>query len=305
MFFIDGNYVSEQQATISVLDIGLLRGFGVFDYLRTYKGKPFHLWDHLQRFKYSAEVIGLTLPYALEEIAQIVEKVLALSCLPEASIKLILTGGVSSDQFTPENKSSLIVFAYPFKAAPSCCYEEGVEVITIPHSRFLPMSKSTHYAPAIVTLKKERSQGPFEALYVNRSQELLEGTTSNFFGVKGNTLYTCASEEILEGITRAVIFNLTKEKFPLKLQAVHMEEMSELTEAFLTASNKEIIPVVSIDHQKIGTGHIGPVTREIMRSFRDYTQLEHWPHLDISRYRTPVVLNKSSWYYFSRESTRG
>lgn len=288
MFFIDGRYVSEQDATISVLDIGLLRGFGVFDYLRTYQGKPFHLWDHLERFKFSAETMGLTLPYSLEELVLIVSKVLELSCLPEASIKLVLTGGVSSDQFTPQGKSSLIIFAYPFKAAPEWCYREGVEVTTLPYARFLPMSKSTHYAPAIVTLKKERAHGPFETLYVNGAQELLEGTTSNFFGIKGDTLYTCATEEILTGITREVVFALAQKKFLLKLQAVRTTEIGELTEAFLTASNKEIIPVISIDHQRIGTGKIGPVTQELMRLFREYTQKEHWPHLNITSYQTAL-----------------
>ena len=67
MYYVNGQYVKEEEAKISVLDLSILRGFGVFDYLRTYGGRPFHLWDHLLRLKYSAEHIGLTLPNSLTE----------------------------------------------------------------------------------------------------------------------------------------------------------------------------------------------------------------------------------------------
>lgn len=284
MFFIDGAYVSELEAKISVLDLGLLRGLGVFEYLRTYRGKPFHLKEHLLRLAYSASSVGLQLPYSLQEIEQIVTKILELSELPEASIKIVLTGGMSTDQFTPQQQCSFIVFAYPLVSADTHCYEKGVEVITTTHLRCLPLSKSTHYLPAIMALRQHNGNRPFEALYLNSHQEILEGTTSNFFGIKGNTLYTCASEEILFGVTREVVLNIATPLFPIHLRSVHKEEIAQLNEAFLTSSSKEIMPISSIDGKPIGTGQVGPVTRTLMQQFEQYTQQSTWPQLALPHY---------------------
>src|SRR5580698_7132972 len=91
MFYVNGQYVKEEEAKISILDLAILRGFGVFDYLRTYGGRPFHLWDHLLRLKFSAEHVGLTLPHSLLEIQEIVHNVQKLNNLSEASIKILVT----------------------------------------------------------------------------------------------------------------------------------------------------------------------------------------------------------------------
>jgi branched-chain amino acid aminotransferase len=289
MFFINGAYVREEEAKISVLDIGLLRGFGVFEYLRTYQGKPFQLWEHLKRLSYSAEEIGLTLPYSLEEIAEIVDKVQLLSGLSEASIKLVVTGGVSPDQFTPQEKGSLIVFAYPLKRYPDACYTQGVEVITTPQGRFFPTCKSTQYLSGIVALKKGRIDAPMEALYLNQNEEILEATTSNFFGVQGRTLLTCDSSEVLLGITREVVLQLAKDRFNVELRSVRREEIGNLTEAFLTASNKEIMPIVSIDGEQVGSGIVGPVTKELMGLFAEYTAQHKWADMNIARYEKARV----------------
>lgn len=289
MFFIDGAYVKEEEAKISVLDIGLLRGFGVFDYLRTYRGKPFHLWDHLKRLCFSAEEIGLTLPYSLEEIAKIVDTVIELSGLSEASVKLVVTGGISPDQFTPQERGSLIVFAYPLTTYPKQCYTDGVDVITTPQGRFFPACKSTQYLSGIVALKKDRSQAPMEALYLNGNGDLLEGTTSNFFGVQEKTLLTCDTNEVLKGITREVVLKLAQDRFESLLRPVHCEEIERLSEAFLTSSNKEIMPIVSIDGKTVGDGTVGPVTKELMRLFAEYTEQDKWDDVNIARHEKVKV----------------
>lgn len=104
-YFIDGNYLSEKDAKISLLDLSVLRGFGVFDFLRTYQKKPFHLREHLLRLQYSAAHIGLELPYSFQEIETVVSTLLNAFPEAEAAIKILVTGGVSSDQFTPQKPS--------------------------------------------------------------------------------------------------------------------------------------------------------------------------------------------------------
>jgi branched-chain amino acid aminotransferase len=285
MYYINGHYVKEEDAKIPVLDLAILRGFGVFDYLRTYGGRPFHLWDHLLRLKYSAEHIGLKLPNSLTEIQEIVHQVQKLNPLVDASIKLLITGGVSADQFTPHTHSNLIVFAYPLSFYPQHFFTEGIKVITTRLNRCLPTSKTTQYIPAIVAMQKGKAEKAQEVLYINGRNEILEATTSNFFAFKNDLLYTCCSDEVLLGITREVVLNLSSPYFTLKNQALRYEEIPEIQEAFITASNKEIMPVVQIDTMKIGSGKVGPRTKKIMEVFRSYTENCKWPLLNISRYQ--------------------
>jgi branched-chain amino acid aminotransferase len=283
MFYLNGEYVKE--AHISVLDLAVLRGFGVFDYLRTYEGRPFHLWDHLLRFKYSAEQLGLSLP-SLEEIEAIIETLLQRNPLKESSIKLLLTGGVSTDQFTPQNRSSIIIFNYPLNAFPAECFTQGIKVITTRLARSLPTIKSTQYTPAIVAFQQGKAQLPMETLYLNSKNELLEGTTSNFFAFKNDTLYTCCSDKVLIGITREVVLKLAATHFPIETRAIAYEEISQLDEAFLTSSNREIMPIVQIDSGKIGNGQLGARTQFLMKLFQAYTQASSWQPLTISRYQS-------------------
>ncbi|MBS0603403.1 MAG: aminotransferase class IV [Verrucomicrobia bacterium] len=284
MYYVNGHYVKEEDAKISILDLAILRGFGVFDFLRTYKGRPFHLWDHLLRLQYSAEHIGLALPHSLEEIEQIAHTVQKLNNLSEASIKILVTGGVSADQFTPHPQNNLIVFAYPLNSYPAHYYSEGIKVITTRLNRSLPTSKTTQYTPAIVAMQRGRAQNAQEALYINAKDEILEATTSNFFAFKNGTLYTCCSEEVLIGITREVVRKLAAPYYPIETRALQYSEIAEIDEAFITASNKEVMPVIQIDSTKVGNGKVGEKTKHLMDLFRAYTLSADWPVLNIPRY---------------------
>jgi branched-chain amino acid aminotransferase len=290
MYYLNGQYLPKEEAKISILDLAILRGLSVFDYLRTYAGEPFHLQDHLERLQYSAHHVGLTLPNSLSEIEEIVHLVKAKNHLHEASIKILLTGGTSEDHFTP-HQSNLIVFAYPLTSYPAHYYTNGIKVITTTLNRSLPTSKTTQYIPGIVAMQRAKAHCPQEALYLNPQGEILEATTSNFFAFKQDTLYTCCSDEILIGITRDIILKLAAPHFPIALKSIHQNEIAQIDEAFITASNKEVMPVVQIDATLIGNGRVGPRTKKIMELFRAYTEQTPWPALGIPRYqlKTPSI----------------
>lgn len=281
IYYINGNYVPGSEAKLSVFDLSILRGFGVFDYLRTYKKRPFHLWDHLERLNYSAENLRLKIPYSLAEIASIIDSLIELNHLEEAGIKIIVTGGISPDQFTPQ-KASLIILVFALTKYPKLFYTKGVSAITTSLARSFPKLKTTQYIPAIVTLQANHQAK--EAIYLNQARELLEATTSNFFCFKKNILYTCNSDEILLGITREIVLKLAAQKFPIQLRPVTYEELPTIDEAFITASNKEVMPIVKIDHHPIGTGEVGLRTKELIQAFREYTQQPQWESLSIPRH---------------------
>ncbi len=284
MFYINGSYVEENAAKISVLDLGLIRGYGVFDYLRTYNKRPFHLQNHLERLRYSAQEIGLNLPLEIEEIASIIETLLEKNGFEESSVKMIVTGGLSPDQLMPKELPSLMIFTYPLKPFSEEHYKNGVKTITTTLSRAIPQSKTLQYIPAIMALKKGLSTNATEALYLNKKNEILEATTSNFFAFKNGVLITPESDELLIGITREVVRALAKDHFKVEMRTISYEEIASLDEAFLTSSNKEVMPVIQIDEFVIGKGVVGENTKKLMHLFREYTHQPLWSPLHIPRY---------------------
>jgi branched-chain amino acid aminotransferase len=285
VFYINGSYIQDEEAKISALDLGIVRGYGVFDYLRTYGGRPFHLTEHLLRLQFSAEYVGITLPKTIAEIEEIIITLLKQKTWNrESSVKIIVTGGTSIDHFLPDENPSLLIHVYPCNPFPEACYEHGIRVVTTRHMRTVPMSKTLHYTPAIMALRSGRGIDALEALYVNSKEEILEATTSNFFAFKNGELITPESEEILLGITREIALGLAQGHFPINIRPITLSEIPDFDEAFISSSTKEILPVIQIDGKQIGDGKVGEKTRKLMQFFKDYTNQEQWPELPIPRY---------------------
>jgi branched-chain amino acid aminotransferase len=275
--YINGDYVSD--AKISVFDLGLQRGFGAFDFLRTYHGKLFHVQDHLDRLFFSLKQLGLSSPLNKDEFLSIILSLIEKNALQEANVKIFITGGISKDGLLPSGKESVIITTAPLLQYPSSYYEEGIHMISFSIDRFLPCCKSLNYTPAICALQTAKKNGAFEALYVSSKNEVLEGTTCNFFGIKDNTLIT-PKKDILQGITRKVILHLCKDLLPIEERTIDFRELKDLDEAFISASNKEIMPVTKLDDFSIGSGRTGETTKEIMALFRAYTEKGFWDILD-------------------------
>ncbi|MES2344835.1 MAG: aminotransferase class IV [Chlamydiota bacterium] len=292
VYYLNDTFLSEEEAKISVLDLGLIRGFGVFDYLRTYQRRPFHIEEHLERLKFSAKELRLTIDLSQNELAKIIEKLIAMSSHQELSIKILVTGGVSVDQFLPAEKSSVIIFAYELKVPPENFYSNGINTVTTPLARTVPTSKTLNYIPGILAIGK--SKDAKEALYLNAKNELLEGTTSNIFAIKNRTLITPHSQELLLGITREIVLNLASHDFEIKEEAISFAEIENYDEFFLTSSSREILPIVKIDDHIIKNGKPGPHTKELQKRFAHYTTSSAWPRLRIGRYEDREVASKNT-----------
>ena len=270
IFYIDGKFVEENEAVLPVTDLAILRGYAVFDFLRTYNGHPFHLEAHLQRLRNSAALIGLDCPWSLEELSDIVGKTLVQNDYSESNIRLLVTGGDSEDSISPGQKPRLLVMVRPVMPYPEIWYEEGIKIITARLNRYIHGAKSTDYIRAIVTLKDAKAAGAIESVYVNKDDQVLEGTTSNLFIVRDNTVIT-PSEDILPGITRDVLLEILKPELPVILKPLSRQELLAADETFMTSSTKEVVPVVQVDDHAIGNGQVGPVTGKVMELFREYT----------------------------------
>lgn len=269
--YLNGKYVPFDQACLPLNDLGIVRGYGVFDFLRTYNAVPFKLTEHIQRLQNSAKLIGLSLPWSIPEIEEITQNTLTHNHLPEANIRIVVTGGASADFITPLGQPSLMVIVTPVSEYPKEYYEQGIKVITVPIERFIPKAKSLNYISAIGALQQAKQTNAVEALYMNSQGDVLEGTTTNFFVFRGSQLIT-PKEGILNGITRDVILELAKDRFEIVEQSIAYSQLNHCDEAFITSSTKEIMPVVQIDELHISQGTPGENTKTLIHLFHKYTK---------------------------------
>ncbi len=270
LVYLHNTFCDLQDAKIPITDLGVMRGCGVFDYLRTYHGKPLHLDDHLGRLQASAKLLGLELPITTDKIQAIIFEMLEKANYSESSIRIVLTGGQSDSGILYEHKPTLAIIVYPFETYfPLTKYQSGIKLMSYSHLRTFPKCKTLNYLPATVGLQKALKEGFDDLIYVNDKNHLLEATTSNFFAIKGHELLT-PKEGILCGITRKIVLRLAENKYSTKQREIDYQEIQSFDEAFICASNKEIVPVVGIDKHKISGGQVGSQTKELMKQFKEY-----------------------------------
>ncbi|MBC2703549.1 aminotransferase class IV [Desulfobacula sp.] len=271
IYYINGEFIDDEDARISAKDIIVLRGFGVFDFLVTYNKRPFYLKEHVKRLENSAKEIGLKLLHTTEEICKIVQETIDRNPHhDESNVRIVYTGGVSPDGVTPQGNGVLMVMVTPKLRLPDWWYTDGASIITVDIERFIPTAKSTNYLSAVSALQKAHKTGAVEAVYVDRNQRVLEGTTTNIFGIKGTTIIT-PPDSILPGITRGIILKLIPEDLKLEMRHMELVGLLEMDEIFISASNKEIVPVIKVNDITIASGRPGEKTKQIMAFFKAVT----------------------------------
>ncbi len=203
VYYVNGEYVDAKSAVLPVGDLGIVRGYGVFDLGRTYGRTPFRLREHIERLERSAAQVELSLPWSADELEAIALETLARNPdIQDASIRIVVTGGESASYMMPEEKPSLFVMVTSLNLPKPELFESGAKLITVQGDRFLPTVKSINYIGAIMAMKQAKRAGAVEALYVSADGSITECTTSNFFAFKGDTLIT-PDAGVLDGITRA------------------------------------------------------------------------------------------------------
>ncbi len=269
ILYIDGDFIEAKDATLPVTDLSILRGFGVFDYLRTYGGTPFQLGAHLRRLQHSAALIELACPWDIEQLAEIVLETLRRNHLDEAGIRIVLTGGDSPNGFMPVGKSRLLVMAGPLQTLSASSYERGECVATIDQARILPEAKTINYIPGITAQIKARRRvaDAIEAIYIVDGK-VIEGTRSNVF-IYNDDRWITPAEGLLLGVTRAEVIKLLGDA--IELRDIPLEEFYAADEVIVTASTKEILPIVTVDNMTIGAGTPGENSKRLMRRWREMT----------------------------------
>lgn len=271
IYYVNGNFVPADQATLPVNDLSIVRGYGVFDYTRSYHGTPFKLHEHILRLERSAKAINLAMPWSTQELEAIVKETFDRNGYPDAGIRIVVTGGPSDDFMTPHHQPSLVVMITPIKSSPAQQQAEGVKITTVAMDRVLPTVKSINYMGAVMAVEAAKRQGAVEAVYRTPDGRLTEGTRANLFAFRGNQLIT-PKDEVLAGITRAVVLEIAEDDFEVVEGDLYYADVQKYDELFITSSTKEILPVIQVDDQIVADGKPGSKTQKLIDLFRAYVE---------------------------------
>lgn len=286
LIYLDGELVPRDQARVSVFDHGLLYGDGVFEGIRVYDGRIFRLDEHIKRLERSARAILLDLPLSHEELIAATVETCRANSVEDGYIRLVVTRGVGDLGLDPRScpKPTVFIIAGDIQLYPEELYERGLSLITCSTRRNSPASldpgiKSLNYLNNILAKIECIHADASEGIMLTQAGLVSECTGDNIFVVRGGKLITPPVEAgILDGITRSAVIELAAaENITVHETLFPITEVYGADECFLTGTAAELVPVVQVDGRTVGDGKPGPVTKRLLKRFRDLTRSEGTP----------------------------
>jgi len=282
--YVNGKYVPEAEALISVYDHGVLYGDGVFDTICAWNGFLFRLDEHIERLFRSMHAVRLGAPVTKSELREIVLEAVRRNGLKSAYVKIVATRGVSVEPLLDPRgcKSGLIVFVRPFlwlikpERLDSGIRTKIVSVRRIPPACLDPKVKSLNYQNQAMAKIEAIEAGVDEAIMLDVNGSVSEGPTYNLCLISNGVLYTPA-ENILLGITRETIFELCRREGLNAIErSVTSYDLYNANELFFCSTAGGIMPIVEVDGRQIGDGRPGAVTKRLTKLYFD--MLERGEH---------------------------
>lgn len=279
--FVDGEYLPEAEAKVSVFDHGLLYGDGIFEGIRFYNGRVFKLEEHHDRLWDSARSICLEIPMSREEMTEALMETIRRNGLRDGYIRQIVTRGVGNLGLNPAQckKPTVIIIAATIALYPKEVYEKGLTIVTCPTRRpgaavLNPAVKSLNYLNNVMARIEANLAGADEALMLNDAGNVAECTADNVFLIKGGQIFTPPiAAGALRGITRSVVFDIANELgIRITETDITRHDVFVADECFLTGTAAEVIPVIKADGRTIGSGKPGPITDRMIARFREITR---------------------------------
>jgi branched-chain amino acid aminotransferase len=256
--FVNGDIMPIEKAKIGITDLGLLRGYGIFDFFRAIDGKTIYLDKHLDRFERSMAYMHMESPFSRAELRENILKIAELNHAPLLGLKLIATGGYSLDGYTPTTPNILIT-GKPFTIPP---FEKGLKLMLFDHVRDMSEVKTLNYSFPISQLMTLNANGFDDVLY-HRNNSVSESSRSNVFIVKNGVLITPKSD-ILRGVTRQFLMDLAMNEMPVEERDVTVSEVLDADEVFLSGSSKRVAPVIQVNDKHFESGKFSRLLYDLL-----------------------------------------
>ncbi|MBL3656440.1 aminotransferase class IV [Fulvivirga sediminis] len=262
---VNNKVMPVEEATISIRDLSILRGYGIFDFFRTDQGIPLFLDDHLARLSYSSNKVFPKASLDIKAVKDTVLRLMTYNNKPLSGIRIVRTGGVTPDGYEP-GTPNLIITQEDISFPSDEKYKNGVKLISYEFQRELVEVKTISYMTGIWLQDRVHEAGAYDILY-HQDKKVSELTRSNFFIVDNNETLITPAVNILKGVTRKKVIELAGKFMKVEEREITLREVSEAKETFLTGTTKRVLPVTQIDDSIIGNGKPGPKTKAIMEAF--------------------------------------
>jgi branched-chain amino acid aminotransferase len=279
--YINGEFLDEEEARISVFDHGFLYGDGVFEGIKAYNGRIFALDEHVDRFYESAQSIQIELPLSRDEMKKAILETVRRNRLRDAYIRPVVSRGKGALGLDPRScpRPTIVIIVdtetrHPEHVGGPSSGQKGIKVITTALRRngpdiLSPRIKSTNYLNNIMAKLQANAVGVQDAVFLNEQGFVCELTGDNLFIVKRSRVITPSlSCGILDGVTRRAILRIARE---VGLEAVEetltLHDLYTSDECFCTATRIEVAPIVWVDGRQIGNGLPGPITTQLTKAF--------------------------------------
>jgi branched-chain amino acid aminotransferase len=283
VIYLNGDFVTKENAKVSVYDHGFLYGDGIFEGIRIYNGNIFKCKEHLDRLYDSAKSIMLDIPLTYEEMEQALVETIRRNGLREGYIRLVVSRGPGNLGLDPKRcpQAWIIIIVEQLAIYPPEAYRDGLVSVSVTQRRNIPDAlnpkiKSLNYLNNILVKIQANLAGVGEAIMLNAQGYVAEGSSDNIFIIKKGVVYTPPCYiGALEGITRAAIIDLCdKLGYKLKEEPFTLHDVYVADEVFFTGTAAEVIAVREVDGRKIGAGKAGPITTHLLDEFRKIVEVD-------------------------------
>lgn len=274
--YVNGSYVPEAEAKVSIFDRGFLFADGVYEVTPVVNGKLVDYDAHVERLDRSLRELRMAWPCSKEALRTMHEELVARNAMTEGVIYMQVTRGVADRMFNfpKDTTSTLVAFPQVMTLVDNPNARTGVKVITTADIRWLRRDIKTVMLLAPVLGKQEAYEHGANEAWMVEDGKVTEGTSSNAYIVKDNVIITRPlSNRILAGCTRRALFRLAKEHgVRIEERLFTPDEAYAADEAFLTSASQFVMPIVEIDGKRVGGGQPGPVTRKLRELFLEEAQ---------------------------------
>lgn len=274
---VDGKVESAEARLLSPLDQGFLFGASVYETIRTYNAVPFLLERHLIRLRESALALEINFEVSDSELATRVQETLVAADNTESSVRIVVSAGVGAIDYRVGSTAepTIAIVVRPLPEFPKSLYQEGAVASFVSNKRASPGNlnpkiKSSNLLNNLMALRAAHARNAYEALMLNAKEEVCEGSMTNVFTVEKATIRTPPlSAGILEGITRELVIEIARmHGYELIEETILPRELLASDEVFITASSREIVPIVQVDDAVIANRQPGPVTKKLISFYK-------------------------------------
>lgn len=263
-FSQNGQLLELSRASIPLNNINYQYGFGVYETVKVRNRFLYFIEQHLERLLKSAKIINLNHPFIKDQMKEYVEALIKKNDIVSSNLKILLIGGETITD------SLLIILPLSPLFPDKKLYSHGATVSTVHYERFLPNAKTLNMLPSYLFYTEARRHNQYDTLFLDRDDNILEGTRTNFFAIQDMTLFTPVKEKILDGVTRQTVISVAKIKgFTIKEENIPYSLLNSFDGAFLTSTSSKIIPITEIDTFKFT---IPSKLKELMQIYNQFLE---------------------------------